>query len=125
MIFYHEKQSNGFTLIEILIALAVVSLSLIAAINSNNIVIKNTGRLEDKTLAHLVTMNKVAELRLEKQWIELGVKRGKSKLAGREWLWLTKAEKTIDPNLRKVEIQVRLEKNDDAIDNIFVFLAKP
>jgi general secretion pathway protein I len=58
------KKHQGFTLIEILIALAILSISLTAVIKATSQNIKDTLYLQDKTIANWVALNVMNEARL-------------------------------------------------------------
>ena len=97
---------SGFTLIEILIALLVIAIALSVGLRSAILHTNNAAYLRDHTFAHWVALNKVAELRLQRQWIALGDDTGRQIQGGIQWHWKTQIIKTIDPDLRKVEVHV-------------------
>ncbi len=78
---------RGFSLVEVLIALAVLALALSALIGASGSAARNTAQLQEKTFAHWVAMNKMEEIRLSGIFPELGIKEGKSTMVGREWRW--------------------------------------
>src|SRR5688572_7972969 len=59
----HHHQ-RGFTLIEVVVALIVVSLGMLAVIETVGSTARNNGYLREKTIAHWVAMNKLTETRL-------------------------------------------------------------
>ena len=100
------KRHAGFTLLEVLVALAVLALALgtlikVGADNANN-----AAYLRDKTFAHWIAMNRIAELRLEEQWPATGTRRGDSEMGGREWHWEAEISDTSDKAIRRVEVAV-------------------
>ena len=58
------RGSRGFTLIEVVVALIVVSLGMLAVIETVGSTARNSSYLRDKTIAHWVAMNKLTEVRL-------------------------------------------------------------
>ena len=88
---------SGFTLLEVMVALAIIAITLGALIKGGGDNALNTAYLKDKTLAQWVAMNKVAELQLKRKWPDLGTRSGSMELANREWNWETKVGKTMDP----------------------------
>ena len=103
----HATSSKGFSLIEVVIALAVLAIALSALINSTSKATANTIGLRDKTMAHWVAMNKMAQIRLSGRWLEPGIKKSKSELAEREWEVETTIGGTPEPSIRRVDIRVR------------------
>lgn len=96
----------GFTLIEVLVALAIIAVAMSAAVRVAGLMTQGNGLLRDKSLAMLAAQSRLAELRLEGRW-NPGVKQfecdqGRLKL---------RCEQTIvagvTPGLLRVSVQVR------------------
>lgn len=101
-----RESSEGFTLVEVLVALAVLAIALGALVKGGGSAAANAAYLRDKTLAQWVAMNKVAELRLAPTWPALGVSRGRAEMAGREWAWTVRVTKTSGVNIRRMDVEV-------------------
>jgi general secretion pathway protein I len=108
------RYDAGFTLLEILVALAVLALSLGALIGATSNQARNTAFLVDRTLAQWVAANAVADHRLEGRWDAPGSRRGRSTLGDREWHWTAVTAATDDPDLRRLEVAVRRSAEADA-----------
>lgn len=114
----HNKPINklnkvrAFTLIEVMLALAIFSIAGVALIGSTNASISNTGRLEDKMYAGWVASNQLVETKLKTQWPPKNNLKGDVELAGQQWYWKQKVIKTTDDNLKAVVIEV--SKTDNA-----------
>lgn len=98
---------HGFTLLEVLVALVVLSIALTAAIALGTHNADNAARLEAKTLAHWVAMNEVAELQLTKPAPPAGVHEGNETMLGRDWYWRAKVANTDDAYVRRLTVEVR------------------
>ena len=115
-----SSKQRGFSLIEVVIALAVLAIALSALIDSTSSATANTIHLRDKTLAHWVAMNRMATIRMDGGWPDVGIKTDKSKLAEREWVVETTINGTPEPSIRRVDIRVR--KPDDPKDTSVTLL---
>ena len=101
-----DKSCSGFTLIEMLVALAVVAIAL-AAISSNFIqYFDSTSHLRDNTIARWIAENQLVRTRIESPWPSLGTYQGTIRYAEREWSWEKVVRASPDRDFRQVEIQV-------------------
>lgn len=110
---------------EVLVALAVLAITLAAISKSLNTHIQHTIYLRDKTIAHWIAMNKITELRLQNSYPNIGESRGKALMSHREWLWLLKVSSTVDPDLRQLEITVFINNEQNPLTLLTGFVAKP
>ncbi|MGH8454242.1 MAG: type II secretion system minor pseudopilin GspI [Nevskiales bacterium] len=99
-------RQRGFTLIEVLAAVAVLALALGATITGASQYAANASYLRDKAIASWVARNKLVELHLNPSWPELGKSDGTEEMAGREWNWRMQVQKTPDAKVRRVDIYV-------------------
>ena len=102
-----SKFRKGFTLLEVLVAMVILSISLLAAIKVVSEVTNSAIYLQDKTIAQWVAMNKITEMRLAKQLPKPGKSNGEDEMAGRSWRWDILVKTTAYPTLREVEIGVK------------------
>ena len=89
------KKQAAFTLLEVLVALAILAVALSAAIQTSTINAENARYLRDKTLAHWVAVNVVTEMRVRREWPNIGKKTGTAMMANREWFWVLQISETI------------------------------
>jgi general secretion pathway protein I len=121
-----RDKRSGFTLLEVLVALAVVSLALAALIKAAAQAAENTAYLRDKTLAHWVAMNRITEYQVYREWPATGTRTGASEMAGREWAWTITIENTMDPDTRRLQVEVRREEEQEyPLVELTAFLARP
>jgi len=123
-----KKKNRGFTLLEVLIALGVLGIALGAITQSVGSTISNVSYLRDKTFAHWVGMNRIAELRSNAKWPSVGSSDGSEVMGEHEWHWKEKVSPLSAEfkNLRRIEIEVRTERNDkQALISLMTVIGKP
>ena len=113
MFLFPLEKHKGFTLLELLVALAILSIVALSALKNNSSMIANASYLRDKTLAHWVAMNKAAELRLAGQLVVSDGQEGKTVMAERRWNWQVTGKATQDPDIQLVNIEVWSEDMSD------------
>ncbi|MGH1536988.1 MAG: type II secretion system minor pseudopilin GspI [Gammaproteobacteria bacterium] len=108
------KVLKGFTLLEVMVALAVIALGMAAVIKTVTTTTSNTIHLRDKTFAYWVAQNQLAEIELTTGSPKTGYTDGEEELAGLTWYWTRKIESTEDPDTNRVELTVRKGKDKSA-----------
>jgi general secretion pathway protein I len=96
----------GFTLVEILVALAVLAIAVAAVVTAVSGHVNNAAYLRERTLAHWVAMNKVTELQVGGDWPEPGTQQGDSLMAAQEWSWQVTVSNTGDADVRRLDVKV-------------------
>ena len=91
----------GFTLIEALVALAILAMSAVALLSATEAHVARIGDLEARTLAQLAAENHLAE-------IELGLAEDAAEptLLGRTFRVIADREPTDDPDLERITLSV-------------------
>ena len=106
---------RGFTLIEVLAALVIVALGMIAAIQAVTQSARNGTYLRDKTLAHWIGMNVLTERRLQSSAPDVAESTGRVDFADQQWQWSMKVTQTQVASLRRMDVAVRrAEAADDS-----------
>jgi general secretion pathway protein I len=100
-------RTRGFTLIEVLVALVIVALGMLAVIKGVNETVRNADYLRDKTLAHWIAMNRLAEIRLSGRTPEIKKSAGDLEFAGQKWRWRMNVTQTQVQSMRRIDISVR------------------
>ncbi|MCK7592779.1 type II secretion system minor pseudopilin GspI [Pseudomarimonas salicorniae] len=109
------RRSRGFTLLEVLVALLLLSLAMVALVRSVGQEASALGQQREATLAQWVAANRLAELRLARDLPRSGQAQGRSRLGGRDWRWQLDARATDTPGLLQVELRVYDEGADAAL----------
>ena len=118
-----RQVSSGFTLVEVMVALAIVAIALPALLFTLYQQVDTTGYLRDKSMAQLVAVNKLTEFRLltqARRELSAGRDTGTSAMAGRDWFWNLEVSATELPQFFKVAVSVgRAEQSTAAGDALY------
>ncbi|WP_440996149.1 type II secretion system minor pseudopilin GspI [Arhodomonas sp. SL1] len=98
-------RADGFTLIEVVVALAVLAIALSAAIQAATVTTGSAAGLRERTFAHWVADNELTEMQADGAW-ETGRRTRSRTMAGREWPLTITVEETQFPSVRRVRIAV-------------------
>lgn len=118
-------RKNGFTLLEILVALTILAVALAAAMrvagSSTNIVTEQ----KQRTLALWVAQNRLAELRARGDWPDMGSREGEAEQAGIKMRWQETVSGTPRGDFRRIEVRVfGAERKDYALAELAGFLVR-
>ena len=97
---------RGFTLIEVLVALAIVAVALAAGVRATGSLTHNAERQTDLLLAHVCAENALVAVRLSQQMPPVGDNTSSCQQAGRTLAVQLAVQATPNPNFLRVEAQV-------------------
>lgn len=97
---------SGFTLLEVMVALAVAAIGLAAISKSLSTTVEVADRLSQRTLATWVASNRMAELRMTRQFVSNGSQSSEARLGEREWRTEERYSATPDPDISRVVVNV-------------------
>ena len=112
-----RARAHGFTLIEVLVALAIVTVGMAALLGTLNSAAGTTGYLQEKTLAEWIALNQVARVRLQTQPPSKGDSDGEIDYAGRKWKWSQKVDVMPIPGVLSIDVKVRPSDVTASADN--------
>jgi general secretion pathway protein I len=111
------RDSRGFTLIEVLVALAIVTIGMAAVMSAITSSADTVTYLRDKTFAQWVALNQIATLRLSGTMTATGNSDGDTDYAGRKWHWRQEVTATEVPGVVRIDIKVRPKEVQGGDDN--------
>ena len=117
------RRARGFTLLEVVVALLIVSLGLAAAVELTTLAAGNARRLRQKTLADWVAMDRLADLRMAVGLPSAGNTTGSVLMGGTRFVWRVQVTGGALPQLRTVRIAVAERRDGPALARIESSLA--
>ncbi len=97
---------RGFTLIEVLVAMAIAAIALMAAMRATSSLAISSAGLRDRTLAQWSAENRLAQIRLAGEWPALGRREFDCSQAGVALICREQVFQTPNPQFRRVEVAV-------------------
>ncbi len=101
-----RRTPRGFTLVEILVALAVVAVALAAGMRALAQSADGAGTLKARTLAMWVAQNRLAAVHLAEALPSTGERSGAAVQANQAFVWREKVGGTPNPAFRRIDIEV-------------------
>lgn len=118
-----QVKQTGMTLVEVLVALAIVAITLAAGFKAAGGLTVNAQRLSDLTVAQWCAENQLTNLRLTQSWPGLGESEFKCEQLGRELKGLQQVGGTLNPNFRRIDAQI-LDEADRPIVRLTTVLSR-
>ena len=100
------KHARGFTLVEVLVALAIVAIALVAGMQASASLINNGQRQSDVMLAHMCAENELVRIKLGKQLPSVGESDQGCQQAGQDFQVHVRVQPMPNPSFRRVDAQV-------------------
>ncbi len=119
------KPATGFTLIEVLVALAILTIALTVVMHSMGQAIDLTANLRDRQVALWVAQNRLTQHQLQRNFPSTDSTEGTVEMGGREWRWREQTAATPEPALRRIEIEVRAGAEPALLARLVGFLERP
>jgi len=108
-----NTHSSGFSLLEILVALAIFSVVSVATYHQVNSITTTAIRIEEKYYALWVGKNIIEQYFIEREWPSEGEDIVEYEMAGREWYVKTSITDGNNPDIRILETSVYKDKEDN------------
>ena len=99
-----RRSEQGFTLIEMLVALAIFSLAALALLRLSGATATNSARLADQAIAQIVAENVAVETLTDPGPPPIGTQSGQAVNGGRRWSWTRTVSRSPEARILQVEI---------------------
>jgi general secretion pathway protein I len=99
-------KQRGFTLIEVLVALAIVAIALAAGLQATSALTTNAERQTSVLLAHVCAENELVKARLSRRMPDIGNSTVECQQANRAFAVAVSVLPTPNPSFRRVDAQV-------------------
>lgn len=99
-------RNRGFTLLETLVALAIVGIAMAAAMRSTQFAVDTVAELRTRTAAAWVAQNVVNESLAARHFPEVGMTGGESVQGRQAFLWRQEVRPTPNYSFRRLEVTV-------------------
>ena len=120
-----KAAEKGFTLIEMLVALAIFSLAALALLRLGGATATNSASLQDQAIAQIVARNLAVETLSDPQPPSFGTSQGNAANAGRNWRWMRTVSRSPEARIQQVEIVVVPEAGGPGRASLTIFRRGP
>jgi general secretion pathway protein I len=112
---------RGFTLIEMLVALAIFSLAALALLRLGGATAGNSARLNERALAQTVARNVAVEVLSDPAPPASGTVTGEAVNGGRRWSWTRRTDRSPEARIQQIEITVTSAKGGPGRASLTIF----
>jgi general secretion pathway protein I len=100
--------TDGFSLLEVLVALAIVAIALTAVVRASGFAADAVVLERERTLAAWVAANALTETLLAEPFPELGERSGRERMGPVDFRWRLVVQATEDPEIRRLDVRVHV-----------------
>jgi general secretion pathway protein I len=116
-----SHNADGFTLLEMLVALSVLSLAVLALVNLAGENSRTGVVIEERVFAGVIADNRAIEVLTSARPPPLGETSGSEAAVARTWRWTRRVSETPEPGVLRVDIQVRSEGSEQVLGSTTIF----
>lgn len=107
--------ARGFTLVEVLVAVAILAIGLAAVFAQINQTVFAASYLRDSTLASWVATDRITDLRLQGGFPSIDETDGEIDMAGQTWRYTINVSQTPLEDMRRIDVAVSYADAPDSI----------
>jgi general secretion pathway protein I len=124
--FKFNNRTSGFTLIEVLLALAIIAIALTALLKATAQNIENTHRIKEKTISHWVAMQGVSMIQLNLLTLNQSQESTQATtMLNQQWYWRAKISSTPLKKMQKITISVSSKQTGPFREELIAFRYLP
>lgn len=101
-----RASATGFSLLEVLVALAIVALALTAVVRAAGLGADAVGVERERTFATWVAANVLTETLLVEPFPQPGERNGRQRMGPSDFTWTLVIQTTDDPDIRRLDVRV-------------------
>jgi len=121
-----NKHTAGFTLIEVLVAMTIIAVGVSALVATAGSSAFRADYLREREFGRWVASNVLTELQVIPAWSDVGTKNTEVEMGNFLWYVKTRTQAVADPDLRRVDVEVRRNKDADSyIYTVTGFVGNP
>jgi len=102
------RSDTGFTLAEVMAALAVFSIAALALLHLSAENARAAGLTREHAFAALIAENLMVEAVAQPELVTQGIATGSEQMDGREWDWTRTVLDSGEPGMFRIDVQVRV-----------------
>jgi len=118
-------RKRAFTLVEVMVALAIIALSLTAVAAKMSRMIDTSNSMRERTYASWIAQNKIAEMRLANVLPDVSATSGEVDYANLTWRWRAVVSESGIENLYRVDVEVSDANDIAVIRKVTGFIGEP
>lgn len=119
-------RAGGFTLLEVLIALAIIAIGVMAAMRSIGVAASGIEEMQARQIAAWVADNRLAQTRAFGLFPDLGASQGETTMGRWHVYWRQEVKTTPNPLFRRVDVNVYAAPGDShALARLSGFAVRP
>jgi general secretion pathway protein I len=115
------NNARGFTLVEVLVALSVLSIAVVALVKVQGESAATASATRARLLAQIVAENRLVESIAAPAALDAGTTTGEVPLAGQVWTWTQDVAETGDRDITRIDISVRGASDDTVLATLAGF----
>jgi len=120
-----RRRNRAFTLVEVMVALAIIALSLTAVAAKMSRMIDTSNSMRERTYASWIAQNKITEMRLANVIPEVTATSGEVDYANLTWRWRAVVSESGIENLYRVDVEVSDASGNAFIRKVTGFIGEP
>ena len=101
------SNARGFTLVEVLVALSVLGIAVVALVKVQGESAAAASATRARLLAQIVAENRLVESVAAPEALNAGTTTGEVRLAGQAWTWTQDVAETGDRDITRIDVRVR------------------